>query len=354
MWHPRTVGDDEIRVGQALDAFAADLRGRRGLSEHTVRAYLGDVSRLLAVVAYPPDLPDVGNAAPVADAAGEESREESHGESTALEPEQMLVRLAELSLGDLRTWLAAEHENHARTTLARRAAAARAFTAWAARRGLLPEDVGLRLRSPTAGTHLPRVLAEDDVDTLLRTAAERAEAGDPAAVRDHAALELMYAAGVRVGELVGMDRLDVRRAERLVRVHGKGARDRTVPFGAPAARALGRWLDEARPRLVTGLEAAGRGARIDRDALFLGVRGGRLDQRTLRAALHRLTALAGVPDLPPHGLRHSAATHVLAGGADLRSVQELLGHSSLATTQRYTHVTPERLRAAFTQAHPRA
>ncbi|MCL3778561.1 tyrosine-type recombinase/integrase, partial [Actinomyces sp. AC-20-1] len=164
------------------------------------------------------------------------------------------------------------------------------------------------------------------------------------ALRDAALLEMLYATGVRVSELCGLDLTDVDRRERTVKVLGKGGKERVVPYGAPADRALAQWLDHRRV-LVSPRSGS---------ALFLGVRGGRVDPRAVRELVHRTAAAAGVPDLGPHGLRHSAATHVLSGGADLRSVQELLGHSSLATTQRYTHVTPERLRAVYEQAFPRA
>ena len=335
--HEEQPGTRTVRIGELLDAYGGHLTARRGMSEHTVRAYLGDVRALLTSLA--------GQSG----ADGGHRDERDAGEGAPSELEERTVDLASLDLTALRAWLAGEHaEGHARATIARRAAAARGFTAWAARAGLLDSDVGARLRSPSTGRHLPRILDEDAVARLLAVAGEKAAGDDPAALRDHAALELLYGTGMRIGELVGLDLGDLDRGRRTVRVLGKGAKERVVPYGVPAARALDRWIGQGRPALV------GDATRAAADALFLGVRGGRLDQRTLRAALHRLTAQAGVPDLPPHGLRHSAATHVLAGGADLRSVQELLGHSSLSTTQRYTHVTPERLRAAFTQAHPRA
>lgn len=159
-------------------------------------------------------------------------------------------------------------------------------------------------------------------------------------------LELLYATGIRVGELCGLDVDDLDHERRVVRVLGKGRKERTVPYGAPAARALDAWLHRGRAALAR----SGSGP-----ALFLGARGGRLDQRAVRSLVHaRLADVPGAPDLGPHGLRHTAATHLLEGGADLRSVQELLGHASLATTQIYTHVTTDRLRQAFKQAHPRA
>ncbi|HET8970187.1 MAG TPA: tyrosine-type recombinase/integrase, partial [Candidatus Nanopelagicales bacterium] len=168
----------------------------------------------------------------------------------------------------------------------------------------------------------------------------------PAAIRDRAVLELLYATGVRVGELVGLDVGDVDHGRSTVRVLGKGAKERVVPYGRPAARALADWLEVGRPALLT--PAGG-------SALFLGARGGRLGVRAVRTSVHRLLRhVPDAPDVAPHGLRHSAATHLLEGGADLRSVQELLGHATLASTQIYTHVSIERLRSTYDQAHPRA
>jgi integrase/recombinase XerC len=186
----------------------------------------------------------------------------------------------------------------------------------------------------------------DEARDLIRAAAELADDGSPLGLRDVAMLELLYATGIRVGELVGLDLDDVDRERNVVRVFGKGRKERTVPFGRPAAQALDFWLRLGRPQL----RAEGAGA-----ALFLGARGRRIDQRAVRTLVHRRIAeVPGAPDIGPHGLRHTAATHLLEGGADLRSVQELLGHASLATTQLYTHVTTDRLRRAYQQAHPRA
>jgi integrase/recombinase XerC len=165
------------------------------------------------------------------------------------------------------------------------------------------------------------------------------------AVRDRAVLELLYATGIRVGELVGLDLNDIDRERRVIRVLGKGDKERTVPLGLPAAQALDDWCAAGRPVLAGSAAAS---------ALFVGARGRRVDPRTVRRLVHARLAAAGAPDLGPHGLRHSAATHLLEGGADLRSVQELLGHASLATTQIYTHVSVERLRASYDRAHPRA
>jgi integrase/recombinase XerC len=164
--------------------------------------------------------------------------------------------------------------------------------------------------------------------------------------RDAAVMELLYAAALRVSELCGMDLGDLDEERGTVRVLGKGRKERTVPVGQPAARAVRDWLRHGRPVLATGRSGA---------ALFLGARGGRLDPRAARRVVHEaVAALPAVPDTGPHGLRHSAATHLLEGGADLRSVQEYLGHASLSSTQIYTHVSVERLLAAYRQAHPRA
>ena len=190
------------------------------------------------------------------------------------------------------------------------------------------------------------MLRADEARDLIRAAAELADDGSPVGLRDVAMLELLYATGIRVGELVGLDIDDVDRERNVVRVFGKGRKERTVPFGRPAAQALDFWLRLGRPQL----RVEGAGA-----ALFLGARGRRIDQRAVRTLVHRRIAdVPGAPDIGPHGLRHTAATHLLEGGADLRSVQELLGHASLATTQLYTHVTTDRLRRAYQQAHPRA
>ncbi|MGC0273945.1 tyrosine recombinase XerC [Pseudactinotalea sp. Z1739] len=297
-----------------LSAFAAHLQAQRGLSEHTVRGYRGDAVSLLATLA-----------------------------PTGSDPEA--TDLAGLDLLALRSWLAAlSARGHARASIARRAAASRTFTAWAVRNGWLAVDPGPRLLAPRADQVVPHILTEEEAVTLLRTAGELAQDGEPVAVRDWAALELLYASGLRISELVGLDITHVDFGDRLVRVLGKGAKERMVPFGVPASRALTRWL-HVRAELATSVAG---------DALFVGVRGGRVDARQIRTVVHRLTALAGVRDLAPHGLRHSAATHLLDHGSDLRSVQEVLGHSSLQTTQRYTHISAERLRSAFHQAHPRA
>jgi integrase/recombinase XerC len=297
---------------RALGDYERHLRSERDLSEHTVRSYLGDLESML---------------------------EHCHRLG--------LTRLDELDLRTLRSWLANQQSRgRARTTLARRATTARVFTAWLTRTGRVPADPGASLGSPKAHRTLPSVLRADEAGALVEAAARLADDGSPIGLRDVAMLELLYATGVRVGELVGLDVDDLDQERQVVRVLGKGRKERTVPFGRPAARALERWLVRGRAALLT--EGAG-------GALFLGARGRRIDQRAVRTLVHRRIAdVPGAPDLGPHGLRHTAATHLLEGGADLRSVQELLGHASLATTQLYTHVTTDRLRKAYQQAHPRA
>ncbi|MFC6288467.1 tyrosine recombinase XerC [Nocardioides sp. GCM10027113] len=297
---------------RVLGDYERHLAGERDLTPHTVRAYLADVAGLL-----------------------------EHARRMGLED------LADLDLRALRSWLARlQTSGRARTTIARRATAARVFTAWLARTGRTPHDVGASLGSPRARRTLPPVLRTDEADELIRAATALADDGSAVGLRDVAMLELLYATGIRVGELVGLDLDDVDRERNVVRVLGKGRKERTVPFGRPAARALDFWTRRGRPRLA--VEGSG-------PALFLGVRGGRIDQRAVRTLVHRRIAdVPGAPDIGPHGLRHTAATHLLEGGADLRSVQELLGHASLATTQLYTHVTTDRLRSAYRQAHPRA
>ena len=261
----------------------------------------------------------------------------------------------------LRGWLAVQHASGAaRATLARRGAAARTFTAFAHRQGWLATDPGPQLGTLKTRRTLPHVLRQDEMTAVLEsldTAARQAEAeatltpgaqAEPQAValRDAAILELFYATGIRVSELCGMDAASLDHGRRTVRVRGKGDKERTVPVGVPALRAVTRWLQAGRPILVTAASGA---------ALFLGVRGGRLDPRTARRIVHNRLREAGAQrDTGPHGIRHTTATHLLEGGADLRSVQEILGHSSPATTQIYTHVSIERLKASYRQAHPRA
>ncbi|QIX26227.1 tyrosine recombinase XerC [Nocardioides sp. JQ2195] len=308
--------DEEELLPEAMAAVLADyerhLVSERDLTPHTVRAYLGDVSSML-----------------------------DHAHRLGID------ELKDLDLRTLRSWLARlQTQGRSRTTIARRATAARVFTGWLVRTGRSETDAGILLASPKAHRPLPDVLRADEARELVEQAAELADDGSPVGIRDVAMLELLYATGMRVGELCGLDVDDLDFDRQVARVLGKGRKERTVPFGQPAALALKRWLDHARPKL------RGEGAG---PALFLGARGKRIDQRAVRTLVHkRIRDVPGAPDIGPHGLRHTAATHLLEGGADLRTVQELLGHSSMSTTQVYTHVSSERLRAAYQQAHPRA
>jgi integrase/recombinase XerC len=313
---------DELPAALAavVDAYERHLRHDRAVSAQTVRAYLGDVVALLAQLAARDD--------PGAERA-----------------------LGGLDIRALRSWLAAEQARGAsRATIARRAAAVRTFTAWAYATGRLPRDPGQALASPAGGRTLPAVLRPDEADRALAASDIGAQQRDPVAVRDLAICELLYATGTRVSELCGLDLDDLDHSRRLVRVTGKGGRQRSVPYGRPAERALAAWLDPGRTELVARARP-----NPDATAVFLGVRGRRIDPRTVRRVVHDATgAVSGAPDMGPHGLRHSAATHLLEGGADLRSVQEFLGHATLATTQLYTHVSPQRLKAIHERAHPRA
>lgn len=301
----------------AIDAVLAEfdehLALERGRSAHTRRAYLADLRSLFAFAAQ--RVPDPG-------------------------PRNLTLPL-------LRAWLSAQAaDGAARTTLARRTSAVKTFTAWASRRGLMPTDPAVRLQLPKAHRTLPAVLRRDQALDAMAAANSGAQQGDPMALRDRLIVEMLYATGIRVSELCGLDIDDVDLPRRLLRVLGKGNRQRSVPFGEPAEQALRSWLDDGRPALATPRSGP---------ALLLGARGGRLDPRQARTVVHQtIGAVDGAPDIGPHGLRHSAATHLLEGGADLRIVQELLGHSTLATTQLYTHVTVARLRAVHDQAHPRA
>jgi integrase/recombinase XerC len=332
-------------LSAALAAFRRHLDAERALSRHTVRAYHGDVQSLLEFASR-----------------------------------QGIADPAEITVNALRGWLASQHQaGAARATIARRGAAARAFTAFAFRQGWLAADPGPQLGTPKAHRTLPRVLARSEMESVLADCEGRAlrelasgqRVATALAMRDAAVLELLYASAIRVSELCGLDTGGLDGERRTVRVFGKGGKERVVPVGLPAVRAVTRWADVGRPVLANARSES---------ALFLGARGGRLDPRTARRVVHaRLqgagrapdgtapdgtapdgtapdgTALGGTAaDAGPHAIRHTAATHLLEGGADLRSVQEILGHASPATTQIYTHVSAERLKASYRQAHPRA
>ena len=299
---------------QSVVAFSEYLKFVRRRSDHTVRAYIGDVTRLAQFC------DDYGVDDP-----------------------------ARLSLAVLRAWLAqVRNDGAASATMARASASARAFTSYLKSSRILADDPGQRLVSSAVPRKLPMVLRQDQVDAVLESAQAAITPEDkaPEALRDRALLELLYACGIRISELCGLNLPDIDHGRRTIRVLGKGNKQRVVPVGIPAMRSMNEWLTYGRPHLVTA-ESDG--------ALFIGSRGKRLDQRVARKVVTVATQrVSGVPTVAPHSLRHTAATHVLEGGADLRTVQELLGHATLGTTQIYTHVTLQRLRSVYEQAHPRA
>lgn len=299
-------------IGEVIDAYLEHLNNRN-VSPNTLRAYRGDLGALDAWLVR-------------------------NGYS----------RSEDVELRTLRSWLGSlASAGSQRSSLARRTASVRGCFSWAHAHGFLSLDPSLSLRSPRPAKRLPETLSQAEVFEMLRSVIEIASEDDSArGVRDVAILELLYASGIRVSELCGLDLGSADDARQTIRVIGKGDKERVVPIGIPARRALDRWFVR-RGELVSSRSGT---------ALFLGERlGERIDPRIVRRIVHRAVGMVdGAPDIGPHGLRHAMATHLLEGGADLRTVQELLGHSSLATTQVYTHVSGERLRAAFSQAHPRA
>ena len=296
-----------------IAAFTRHLEIERALSVHTIRAYLGDLESLLV-----------------------------HLEAIGV------TDISQLELVHLRSWLANQQiKGGARTTLSRRAVSVRLFTKWAVKNKYLAKDVAATLATPKGYRTLPEVLDIADAKVAMDSLATRAaEEETPISLRDVAMVELLYATGARVAELCGLDLSDVDYDRQTIRVLGKGNKERTIPMGNPAMKALNLWLKDGRDVI--------KNAQSD-NAVFLGARGRRIDQRTVRTVVYKaLEAIEGIERMGPHALRHSAATHLLEGGADLRTVQEILGHASLATTQIYTHVSTDRLQKAFKQAHPRA
>ena len=296
-----------------ISAFTRHLEVERSLSVHTIRAYLGDLESLLT------HLEQIG-----------------------------VTDISQLELVHLRSWLANQQvKGGARTTLSRRAVSVRLFTKWAVKNKYLAKDVAATLATPKGHRTLPEVLDVADAKTAMDSLATRAaEEETPISLRDVAIVELLYATGARVAELCGLELSDIDYDRQTIRVLGKGNKERTIPLGNPAMKALNVWLKEGRDSIRNSLSG---------NAVFLGARGKRIDQRTVRTVVYNaLQAIEGIERMGPHALRHSAATHLLEGGADLRTVQEILGHASLATTQIYTHVSTERLQKAFKQAHPRA
>ena len=298
-----------------IDAWGVYLRANLAVSEHTLRAYVSDL-RSFTTYCQVDEL------------------------STENIRSVVILRA-------IRAWLASlVQQGKSRSTISRRTASIRSFTAWAYRRGYLDSDPGLLVTSARGDQKLPQVQTPSDTAELLSFAATRArEENSPAAIRDWAILETIYATGIRVSEVCSLETTSIDQQGMTLRVIGKGNKERVVPFTRACLSALQAWLSHGRPSLA--IPEAGR-------ALFVGDKGRRIDPRVIRAMIHRMCAQAGVRDLAPHALRHTAATHILAGGADLRAVQEMLGHSSLQTTQRYTHVDAQRLSAIYKQAHPRA
>jgi integrase/recombinase XerC len=290
-----------VTLPALVEAFARHLGGERGFSENTVRAYRSDLLQLAEFAAARP-----------------------------------------LDLELLRDWLwASSEQGLAKTTIARRSAAARAFGAWLARTGQVATDPAARLKSPKPDQHLPRVLSRGQMDGIFASLETLAATGDAMAIRNLAIVELLYGSALRVSEVVGLDLGAVDLERQTVLVTGKGSKQRVVPFGVPARRAVVGWL-EVRPD-------------SQQTALFLNTRGSRVNTRTVYDVIASiLIELPGSGPAGPHALRHTAATHLLDGGADLRAVQELLGHASLGTTQIYTHVSAERLKQSYALAHPRA
>lgn len=304
------MGSEQDTFDFALEAFVEHLSLERNLSPNSVKAYRGDLDSLF----------------------------------TKLRTDG-IVGLDSVQLPDLRAWLAFLHSAGASpATLQRRSGTARIFFAWAHKNGLVSEDPAAGLKSPKVVRRLPETITQVEAKEMLDRAIQVASENEMG-LRDVALLEVLYSSGVRVSELCGLNLGDVDEARGLIRVIGKGDKERSVPIGLPALAAIQRWLDVRNDWLTA--ESG--------NALFLGTRGARIDQRVVRRVVHG--ALKKVPDAPdfgPHGLRHAMATHLLEGGADLRSVQEMLGHTSAATTQIYTHVSDERIAAAYRQAHPRA
>ena len=298
-----------------IDAWGVYLRANLAVSEHTLRAYVSDLRSFT-----------------------------TYCQVDELSTENIR---SVVTLRAIRAWLASlVQQGKSRSTISRRTASIRSFTAWAYRRGYLDSDPGLLVTSARVDQKLPQVQTPSDTAELLSYAATRArEENSPAAIRDWAILETIYATGIRVSEVCSLDTTSIDQQGMTLRVIGKGNKERVVPFTRACLSALQAWLSHGRPSLA--IPEAGR-------ALFVGDKGRRIDPRVIRAMIHRMCAQAGVRDLAPHALRHTAATHILAGGADLRAVQEMLGHSSLQTTQRYTHVDAQRLSAIYKQAHPRA
>ena len=297
-------------IATQAQRFADNLSAARGYSANTVKSYLSDVLDLAVYL----------------DGKG-------------------VTEVNEINLEILRDWLwEVSQRNSAKSTLARKSAAIRSFTAWLAAENLVVADPGQRLKSPKADRHLPKVVTKDSLEDVFGHLKTLASTNEPSAVRDLLVFELLYATGARVSELCGLDLVSVDLGRNVLRVVGKGSKERVVPFGLPARDALDKWMD-----VRAGLNPA-----PGEQALLLNTRGKRLGVRSVYQLVAGLLVNTSTGVAGPHTLRHTAATHLLDGGADLRAVQELLGHASLGTTQIYTHVSVDRLRAGYKNAHPRA
>ncbi len=301
-----------MRVDESVARYLFELEAARDASSHTVRAYRGDLDLFVQSL--------------------------TTAESTSL---------AEISLEDCRSWVwSMSTAGDAASSIGRRVSAVKSFFHWAHARGDIPTNVATRLSAPKKPAHLPRVVSASVMGRVLNELENRAATGDPIALRDLAIWELLYASAIRVSELVGIRLSDIDWSDSTVRVLGKGAKERVVPFGDPARKAIRVYCDIARPELPVS---------ADTTHLFVGARGKPLTTRTVYGIVSAIIgAMPGAGPKGPHILRHTAATHLLDGGADLRSVQEILGHSSVGTTQIYTHVSSERLKKAYASAHPRA
>lgn len=297
-------------IEQLAHSFADSLANLKGYSKNTVKSYLTDVLDL----------------------------------ASFLEKEKV-TDIRELDLALLRQWLwEVSQREAANSTLARKSAAIRSFTAWCLVTGVIAADPGQRLKSPKAQRHLPKVVSKDSLEDIFARLSSMAATGDPVQVRNQLVFEMLYATGCRVSEISGLDILSVDLGRNVLRVMGKGSKERVVPFGVPARKALDSYL------LVREQFNPAPGE----TALLLNSKGKRLGVRAIYQLVAGLLAETPTGASGPHTLRHTAATHLLDGGADLRAVQELLGHASLGTTQIYTHVSVERLREGYKNAHPRA
>ncbi len=294
-----------------LNNFASYLSVGRGYSENTIKGYLADLTGFFEFLA-----------------------------------DNKFQTISALSIDQLRDFLYVQSElGLSKATMARKSASLRSFTSWAHKLGILDTDPGLRLRTPKASRTLPTFVSKESLESIFRRLDDGATLDNPGGLRDLAMVEVLYATGIRVSELVGIDLQNIDFSRNLLRVLGKGNKERVVPFGIPAREALETWLLEGRPKYVN---------ERSREAVFIASRGGRVGVRQVYSLVAGLLADTPTGAAGPHSLRHSAATHLLDGGADLRAVQELLGHASLGTTQIYTHVSVERLKEGYRVAHPRA